>query len=81
MFRAALAHMDVRPILVIVGVPEQEVPDDLGRDVEKYLWHIALDYRPQIYNFIVNYFSLCLHFLYILGEMTRFLSHCNHLIN
>ena len=45
------------PILVIVGVPEQEVPDDLGHDVEKYLWQIALDYRPQIYNFIVIYSS------------------------
>jgi hypothetical protein len=42
----------VCPIFVIVGIPEQEIPDDLSRNVEKYLWHINLDFRLQIYNFL-----------------------------
>jgi hypothetical protein len=39
---AALAHVDVRPVLVVVSVPEQEVPDYLGCDIEEYLGHIVI---------------------------------------
>ena len=100
--------MNMCPILMIVSVPEQEIPDDFSRlllkkttlllkthfrhierlyvgkaddrllypfrddgficnrqerDVKKYLWHIAIDYRLQIYNFYVRNGLFALTFL------------------
>jgi len=41
MLCAAHTNMNMRPVLMIVSVLEQEIPDDFNRDVKKNLWHIV----------------------------------------
>lgn len=69
MLCTALTNMNMCPILMIVSVPEQEIPDDFSRDVKKYLWHIAIDYRLQIYNFYVRNGLFALTFLLFMRKV------------